>query len=282
VQGLVVQELAAFEATFSRWRADSEISRCNRHAGTEPFAVSERFGAVLAQALEIAAATNGAFDPTVAPLTEIYRATKDDPDHRLDEQALAAALPLVDYRRVTVRDGAVHWSREGIQLDLDGIVAGACADAIAARLDQLGVPGYYLDITAEVLCRGEKAPGVPWLIGVRDPHGSPEPATLLPLRNRALCTSGDYSNALVSNGKVFHHVFDPRTGRSADHGAVSVSVLARSAAVADALGTAFLVLGDAETARILPALKGHGELAVYFLCATGEGTLREVKMRWPQ
>lgn len=81
----VEAELDAFDATFSKWREDSETSRCNRHASTAPFPASERFCAVLQSALDVAAATGGAFDPTVEPLVAVYRRCKQDPEHRLDE-----------------------------------------------------------------------------------------------------------------------------------------------------------------------------------------------------
>lgn len=286
VRGLVEGELAAFDRAFSRWRDDSDIAAVNRHASTEPFPTSPLFARVLQQALDVAAATDGAFDPTVGPLTEVYRRAKEDPQHRYDEAAARAALARVGYRHVSVRDGAVVKARPDIVLDLDGIVAGAAADAIAARLVARGIAAFYLQITGEVLCRGEKAAGVPWRIGIVDPVADQTSAEMpvreLPLRDRALCTSGDYRNAMMSGGKVRHHVFDPRTGRSAEHGVVSVSVLARSAALADALGTAFLVLGDEATAKLLPRLRERDELGAYFLTVGDDGALRPVEMEWPK
>lgn len=286
VRAVVEAELAAFDLAFSNWRDDSEIARCNRHTSTEPFAASPRFLAVLQQALDVALATEGAFDPTVKPLSDLYRAAKRDPQHRFDDAAAAAALVRVGFRKVEVRDGAVHKLRSDVELDLDGIVAGACADAIAQRLDLLGVPGFYLQITGEVLCRGEKAPGVPWCIGVVDPasdsRGGDMPIRSLLLRDRALCTSGDYRNALVANGRVVHHIFDPRTGKSTATGVVSVSVLARSAAIADALATAFMVLGERDAARLLPTLRQRDDLGVLFLMAADDGSLREVEFAWPR
>ena len=286
VRAVVEAELAEFDLAFSNWREDSEIARCNRHASTEPFAASARFLAVLQQALDVAAATEGAFDPTVKPLSDLYRSAKRDPQHRFDERAAAAACERIGYRNVEVRDGAVHKKRPDVELDLDGIVAGACVDAIAARLDEVGIEAFYLQVTGEVYCRGEKAPGVPWQIGVVDPAsdgtGVEAPIRTLPLRDRALCTSGGYRNAVPANGRVMHHIFDPRTGRSAERGVVSVSVLADSTALADALGTAFVVLGEKDCARLLPALRRYGELGVLFLLAAEDGSSREVEVAWPR
>lgn len=286
VRAVVEDELAAVDLAFSQWRADSEIARCNAHASTEPLPVSPRFAAALQLALRIAALTDGAFDPTVKPLSDLYRAAKDDATHHLDPNALAAARARVGYRQVEVRDGVVCKLRPDVQVDLDGLVAGVAADAIAVRLHTLGVPSFFLEITGEVLAHGEKAPGVPWVGGVVDPRsdGSESPAAIraLPLRDRALCTSGPYRNGYVADGTFVHHVFDPRTGANAPHRVVSVSVLARSAAIADALGTALLVAGDEAGAALLPRLRDLGELGVLFLVAADDGELRTVECTWPQ
>jgi thiamine biosynthesis lipoprotein len=285
VRAVVEAELRRHDEAFSKWRPDSEILRCNQHRSTEPFPVSPLFASVLALALRLAEATGGAFDPTVEPLLACYRAAKAKPHEPLDEAAFAAARELVGYRMVSVQDGVLRKQRPEVQLDLDGIVAGACADAIAVRLDALGVPAFYLEITGEVYCRGEKAPGLPWIIGVVDPAADVPGAALtlseVPLRDRSLCTSGDYRNALVVDGRRLHHIFDPRTGQPAEHGVVSVSVLAEQAAVADALGTALLVLGDQHGAALLGGMTGFGPLQALFLSADADGGLRRSDYRWP-
>lgn len=286
VRAIVAEELAAFDQAFSNWRDDSEIARCNRHRSSEPFPVSARFGAVLQLALDVAVATGGAFDPTVKPLSDLYRAAKRDPQHRREAAAAAEALRHVDYRRVHVRDGAVVKADPDLQLDLDGIVAGAAADAIAARLEPLGLRGFYLEITGEVLCRGDKGVDGPWRIGVVDPasdaSGGELPIRTLALRDAALCTSGDYRNGFVQDGTFVHHVFDPHTGRNPQRVVVSASVLAKSAAVADALGTAFLVLGDEEVPKLWPTLaRFHVQGALLLMPGNGD-TLRALEITWPK
>ncbi len=286
VRAVVEAELAAFDLAFSNWRPDSEIAKCNRHASTAPFAVSARFAAVLQLALDIAAATGGAYDPTVKPLSDLYRRAKQDPGALPDAAALDAARARVDFRAVTVRDGAVVKQRPDVELDLDGIVAGAVADSIAGRLTELGITSFFLQITGEILARGEKAPGVPWVVGVVDPSsdlvGGDLPLISLPLVDRSLCTSGDYRNAIAVAGHHMHHVFDPRTGRSTDNGVVSASVLADSAAVADALGTALMVLGPDQARSVQPQLQRFGPLGLLLLRADGDGGWLEDRVGWPE
>lgn len=286
VQAAVADELAAVDAAFSNWRADSEIARANAHASTAPLPLSPRFVAVLELALAMAKATDGAFDPTVKPLSDLYRAAKSDPKHLLDAAALAAAKARVGWQLVAVRDGALVKARPDAELDLDGIAAGAACDGIAKRLQALGVRDFYLEVTGEVLCRGRKPGGEPWRVGVVDPTadlmGEETPIRALPLRDLALCTSGDYRNAIVVDGARFHHVFDPRTGGNPKTDVVSASVLADSAAVADALGTAFLVLGADGAQAIWPRLDAHGVRGALLLSPGPDGSLKQFEIAWPK
>lgn len=284
VRAAVEEELAAIDLAFSQWRPDSEIARVNAHRSTEPLPLSPRFAALLAEALRFAAATEGVFDPTVRPLSVLYRDAKRT-GQAIEPAALAAAKARVDHRAVAVRDGKLWKQRADVEIDLDGLVAGAACDAIEARLVALGVPGFYLEVTGEVLCHGEKGPGLPWRIGVVDPRsdafGGQTSTRIVELRDRSLCTSGDYRNALVLDGDVLHHVFDPRTGHNAPHRVVSASILARRAAVADALGTACLVLGEQGVRAQWPALRALGAEAALLLAVDERGELVATEFDWP-
>lgn len=285
VQKVVEAELARFDAAFSQWRTDSEIARVNQHASTEPLPLSPLFAAVLQDSLAVAVATDGAFDPTVKPLSDLYRAAKKS-GQPIDPTALATARQRVGFGAVAVRDGALVKAKADVQLDLDGLVAGAACDALAVALPKLGVSSFYLEVTGEVLCRGEKAPGVPWRIGVVDPRadatGDDEPVRVLALRDAALCTSGDYRNTAMAGGKLLHHVFDPRTGANPAHRVVSASVLATRAAIADAFGTAFLVLGPDGVRARWPQLAAFAVQGALLLEVDGDGSLRPTEFAWPQ
>ena len=281
---IVELELQSFDLAFSNWRDDSEIARVNAHRSEAPLEVSERFADVLRTALRVASATDGAFDPTVKPLSDLYRAAKQAPGEPLAEAALAEAAALVGHRLVTIDGLQLTKARQGVQLDLDGIVAGAAADAIAAHLEGVGVSSFYLQITGEVLCRGFKPDGSPWRIGVVDPSSSDDEqaaVVALPLRDAALCSSGDYRNQAVVDGAVMHHVFDPRTGRNPKQRVASASVLASSCAVADALGTALMVLAPAELERAWPGIKRLGATGALLLLPAAGGQWNKVELEWP-
>jgi FAD:protein FMN transferase len=285
VEKAVDEQLEAFDEAFSNWRDDSEIRRVNAHASTEPLAVSARFGGVLQQALLVAEATQGAFDPTMKPLSELYRTAKQHPELGLEDEQLQAAKQRVGYQLVSLANGKLTKQRADVQLDLDGIVAGAAVDAIAAALQKLGIESFYLQVTGEVLCRGVKPDGTVWRIGVVNPAsdiaGGQTAIVTLPLRDRALCSSGDYRNAVIVAGRVVHHLFDPRTGRNPEHSVVSASVLARSCAVADALGTALMVMGEEQTRQLWPGLQQLGAEGALLLKPGDDNEWVQMKIDWP-
>ncbi|MBK8096819.1 MAG: FAD:protein FMN transferase [Planctomycetes bacterium] len=285
VQGLVADELAAADQMFSHWRQDSEIARCNADRSGKSFAVSPRFRAVLAEALRIAEQTDGAFDPTVKPLVDLYRDSKRTGEAP-SQAAIAAARARVGWQRVRLDGVGVVREQPDIELDLDGLVAGVVADAIAERLTAAGVTAFFLDITGEVLCRGHKPDGEPWRIGVVDPDsdeaGGGAAAVVVPVRDQALCTSGDYRNVVQIDGKRLHHIFDPRTGVNATHDVVSVSVLTRSAALADALGTALMVIGEPGAMLVAQRFADAGPIGLLFLSYGPDGRLRQTRVGWPE
>ncbi|MCY2957083.1 MAG: FAD:protein FMN transferase [Planctomycetota bacterium] len=288
IRAIVDDELAVADSTFSQWRDDSEIQRFNRHYSTAPFAASERLRAAVAIALQVAVATDGAFDPTVKPIVDLFRAQQADHPVRAakpSEAALAAAREQVGYAKLKVIGETLKKDAPSLMIDLDGLVAGFVADRLGSRLSQVLVKGYLLEITGEVLAHGQKPDGAPWLGGIVDPLRS-EPLheralVTVPLRERALCTSGVYRNFIEQNGVITSHIFDPRTGKNATHGVVSVSVLANSCALADAFGTALLVLGP-DAAWLAIARCAEPSMGAFFILADAGEVLLLRTVLWPE
>lgn len=283
VQRAVEDHLQRTEQTFSLWAGGSELARLNAHRAAEPFAASPWLADALALGLRVAAATGGAFDPTLKPQTDLYKSGKQSGKAPAPE-AVAAARARTGHAKVAVAGSAVRKDPD-VELDLDGLVAGYCADRLADRLAELGVRDFMLEITGEVLCRGLRPDGRPWRIGVVDPErstvGRESAVVSIPVLDRALCTSGDYRNFSVQDGRVVTHVFDPRTGANPGHGVVSATVLARSCALADALGTALMVVGPDGAEAVLRAA-GEPDLAAFVLVADADGALRKFEFGWPE
>jgi thiamine biosynthesis lipoprotein len=243
-------------------RADSELNRFNRAQGG--MALSGDLWRVVAAGQEVASATDGAFDMTVAPLVVRWgfgpapRSSIPQPDEiRVIRARTGHRAVLLDHaQRIVVKIQA------GVELDLGGIAKGYGVDLAAAALDAAGVGHYMVEAGGEVRTRGVNADGEPWRIGVEQPDAVPQRARLVvPLSGRAMATSGDYRNYFEADGRRYSHEIDPRTGVPVDHRLCSVTVVAEDCMRADALATALLVLGPERGLRMAESLG----LAAYFV-----------------
>ncbi len=278
----VDEVLAEIDAKFSTHRQDSEIARCNAHRGAEPFQASAAFAALLRQALAVAERTDGAFDPTVLPLVELW-GLKGGAPRQPQADEIAAALARVGHGKVTVGDGdRVHKAAPEVALDFDGIAPGLAVDRLVDALRAVGVTAVMVEIGGEVRCAGSKPDGSAWQIGIeRPPLRDEEPrdlAEVVAVRDFALATSGSYRKFVEAGGRRVHHILDPRTGRNADNDVVSASVRASTCALADALATAFMVLGPDRADGVLDRF-ADARLGVLFLLRRG-GTIVRREVRW--
>jgi thiamine biosynthesis lipoprotein len=243
--------LEAVEADTSAFRADSSVARVSAAAGNgEWIAVGEAFEAALDLALNVAAASGGAFNPLVAPLMEANGFSRHPPG----TAATADAPPtpsaiLLDLAKIERRPGACRLAAAGMALDLGGVAKGLGADRAGAAAGRAAENDFLLDIGGNLVGRGE------WRVGIRDPRGSPEapPLRVFTLADgMAVATSGNYERrAVLPDGTSVGHLFDPRTGRPAEGGVLQTTAIAPTAAEADAWSTALFVLGHEKGCAVL-------------------------------
>jgi FAD:protein FMN transferase len=226
---------AACERVMSRHDPDSDLNRVNRLAGRAALVRSPDLAAALATARAWAERTGGGFDPTVAPVLDEWRRAS----RRGSAPAagrLRAARHRVGWEAITVRGERVGLARRGAALDLGAFGKGAALDRITATLRRERCGAALLNFGESSLA----AIGGRWRVLLRDPAGGF--VGEFPLRDRACSTSGSFGQTWGRGPRRVSHVVDPRTGRPL-RTAAQVTVLARSAAKAEALSTALLVLG---------------------------------------
>ncbi|MFG0335460.1 MAG: FAD:protein FMN transferase [Maioricimonas sp. JB049] len=231
----------------STWREDSELSRFNRHESDSWFEVSAETATVVAAALELAERTGGAFYPTVGPLVRLWHFGPDPGERDVpDDEVVAAAREQVGYEQIEVRldPPALRKSQPNAELDLSAIAKGFGVDEVAVWVKQAGASGAMVEIGGEVRTFGTKPDGTDWKIGIEQPTvGRRAVGRVVPLKGKALATSGDYRNFFVADGERFSHAIDPRSGRPVTHELASVSVVADDCMRADGWATALMVLG---------------------------------------
>jgi FAD:protein FMN transferase len=244
--------LDPLERRLSFFRPDSELSRINLLAAERPVAVEPDLFALLQLAVELSAETGGAFDITSAPLWELWGFARRAGGIPAEPQ-IAEALERVGSRfvRLDPANRSVAFTRPGVRLNLGSLGKGFALDRLAEQLAEAGLRDFLLHGgQSSVLARGaapgdaaatqNQSPG--WVVGVPDPRAPKRRIAEICLRDKALGTSSAQFQSFRHEGKRYGHVLDPRSGRPAE-GVLSATAVAPSAVLADALSTAFYILG---------------------------------------
>jgi thiamine biosynthesis lipoprotein len=240
----LIEEL---EAQLTVYRDDSELSAVNRTAHLAPVPVERRLFGLLESAVAISRETGGAYDVTSGALSEAWGFVKG-PKRVPDERSLADARERTGWRHLRLDPEAmtVAFDREGIRINLGSIGKGYAIDRVIELIRDHSLSGSALVHGGQSSLFALGSPpgdfGGRWEISLRNPFQPESPLGVLRLRNRGLGTSGSAFQQFVVDGKVYGHIIDPRTGEPAQ-GPSSVTVLAPTAAAADALSTAFYLLG---------------------------------------
>ncbi|WP_448203870.1 FAD:protein FMN transferase [Azospirillum sp. sgz302134] len=247
--GLCLEEVARLERVFSLYRPDSALSRLNRDGALE--APPADLVRLLSESVAFGHRTDGAFDPTVQPLWQLYAGhfgrPGADPDGPPDA-AVRAAAALVDYRSLRVEPGRIAFARRGMAVTLNGIAQGYVTDRVSERLMAEGMDRVLVDL-GEIRALGHHPSGRPWTVALADPVAEGRTTNTLEIADRAVATSGGYGTRFDAAGR-FTHLFDPATGRCAGEW-LAATVLAPDATTADALSTALSVVPEAQARAIL-------------------------------
>ena len=242
--GQVVREM-------STWDPHSAISRYNRAEAGSLHDLPEQFRTVLACGLRIAAISAGAFDPTIAPVTDIWGfGPNGNPAEPTDLQQAEHARRRVGWARLQLERGSLLQPGD-VALDLSGIAKGYAVDRVTEDLLRLGVGSLLVEIGGELRGHGVKPDLSPWWVALERPPGADAlPETIVALHGLAVATSGDYRRFTTHGPDRFAHTMDPRTGRPVRNATASATVISRTCMEADAFATALLVLGAADGMKL--------------------------------
>ncbi|MGO4288262.1 FAD:protein FMN transferase [Chitinophaga sp. RAB17] len=266
LQTAIDSTLQEIDQCLSIYRPDSEISLFNKST-TWTFQ-SPWFYPVLKKSAEIYAATNGAFDPTVMPLTAAYRAGKKTGLPWWEKTD--SLLQYVGFPKIEFDENSVHKLKDQVRLDFDGIAQGYSVDVLAALLERNGISDYMVEIGGEVRCKGRKN-GAAWTIAIDNPLHPDAKSSTVQLINKAATTAGNYRDYYQQSGHTFGHIINPATGLTAPADLLSVTVFADDAITADGYDTAFMVMGLEATKRFLAQ---HTNLDAYLIYLDANGELK--------
>jgi thiamine biosynthesis lipoprotein len=256
----------SLEDQMTVYRTDSELITINREAAAGPMEVEPRLFALLQLAAELHAETNGALDITSGPLSDVWGFSRRQGRLPSDDE-IAAALSRVGMDKIVLNDAdcTVQFRQPGVSLHLNCIGKGYALDCMAELLATHHLENYLLHGgRSSVLARG-RHPGSDredWTIGIPHPLVPGERLAEIYLQNRALGTSGSGTQFFEHEGRRYGHLLDPRTGWPAV-GIYSATAIAPTAATADALSTAFYIMGPAEVGHFCAA---RPEIAALLVC----------------
>lgn len=241
------------DAQMSTYKPTSELSRLNREGHRQWVRLGPETAGVAARALGWARATEGAFDPTVAPLVDAW-GFKWMNFHLPAPGALAAARAHVGWRGVRLSRGRARFDRPGMALDLGGIAKGTAIDASIAAMRAAGATRVRVDAGGQQGVWSRTAET--WQFALAG-HG--QDVGLATLGHGSIATSGDAERGFILGGTRYGHILDPRTGWPAK-GVLAVSVVAPTAEAADALSTALYVMGPDRGRPLVASLPGVAAL----------------------
>ena len=254
----------------STYRPDSELSRFNASAAGTWIPVSIDTCSVINEALRVSHLTDGALDPTVGPIVDLWGFGPGGvPRHVPSSEKIAAARAAVGFAKTETRADAPALIKHepGVRLDLSGVAKGFGVDKVAEHLTARGIGNYLAEIGGELRSSGRGAGGRPWRVGIERPtEVLGDLQRVVDLNNAALATSGNYRIFFDRDGHRYSHIVNPRSGRPVDHDLASATVVAATTMEADALSTALLVLGPEAGMR----LAAEHEIAAFFITGRGE------------
>lgn len=269
VPGAVQALLDELDLTLSTYKPDSELNRFNRQPIGTPFVASATLWGLLETAKRMYDLSEGAFDPTVGPLVELWGFGPVDTGDRIPTDAeIAARKQRLGFDKVELQAGNVLVRRADVALDLSAIAEGYAADRVATLLETLGATHYMAGIAGAIRVRGNNRDGRPWRIAIQRPTSNPdEVEQVLRVSDIGLSTSGDYRNYFERDGVRYSHEIDPHTGRPITNNLASITVFAATAAEADALATALMVMGPERARRFGEA----NDLALFLITRERDG-----------
>lgn len=260
---IVTNVLRNLEERCSVYRPESELSRLNARAGNAPLPVSRELREILALAKAYGDLSGGAFDVTIGPIMKLWGFNQNRPlVNPLTPDQVRPFLDKIGYRHIVLSNDTAFLDQAGVQVDLGGIAKGYAVDRCCAELLSRGLSNALVNLGGNMRALGAPAKDRAWEIAVRNPFQPDQSLGTLHLSNgQAVATSGNYERFVTLNGRRYAHIMDPRTGFPVS-GMAGVTVLAHTAADADALSTTLFVQGTREGLATLKKKTGCAALFV--------------------
>ena len=262
--------LSEINQSMSTYIKESELSNINFSTISDWQSLSDDLFEVIDHAINVSLKTNGAFDITIAPLVNLWGFGPDKLQNKIPtDEIIELTKQNTGYKKISIDKSLKKISKldPNLHIDLSGIAKGFAVDKIARYLDKRGFKNYLVEIGGELIGKGLNKDNEIWQIGIENPDNNSDTIKrIIQLKDMAMATSGNYMNYFEKDGVRYSHTINPVTGKPIKHKLASVTVLDNSAMNADALATAFMVLGSEKAL----SLANNLEIAVYLIIKDGK------------
>jgi FAD:protein FMN transferase len=274
----VFDEIDQLDAQMSNYKPQSELSGINRDAARHPVLVEPKLFGLIQDSLRTSQETDGAFDITVGPLLKVWGFFRGQGRIPSDSE-LASVMRRIGYRHVKLDSERreIWFNTPGVELDLGAIAKGYALDRAVELLRSEGISSALISSGTSSICALGAPPGeTGWKISIRDPFDAKRVADTVRIKNYSLSVSGDYEKFFKLQGRIYSHIFSPKTGRPVEN-MLSTAVLAPLGETSDSLSTSFYVMGPKRTESYLAQ---HPNLRViFYLPGTSAGKFKRLQMR---
>lgn len=254
--------LIEIDNSLSTYQERSIISRFNQSDSIQ--LIDNMFRDVFIDAKMVYEQTNGAFEPTVAPIVNAWGFGFKNLENT-DSTFIDSLLKFVDFNQVSINDSLVMKTNPGTMLDFNAIAQGYSVDVLALFLEEKGIENYMVEVGGELRVKGVNKNDTLWRVGIDKPienNSERELQAIISLENRSLATSGNYRKFYEKDGVKYSHTINPKTGYPVQHSLLSVTVIAPTCSLADAYATAFMVLGLEKSKQIV---ENNPDLEAFFI-----------------
>ena len=226
----------------STGKETSEVSRLNEN-GKAILSVTSR--ELMKKSLELNKETDGLFDITIYPLMELWgfpsKNYKVPSDKEIKENLENVGSDKIVFNEAT---GEISFKNKGMKIDFGGIGKGYITDELVKILTEEKVESAIINLGGNVFGFNKKPDGSLWNVAIRDPNEPENYMAAVKLENCAVITSGGYERYFEENGKIYHHILNPATGKPSDSNLKSVSIISQDGTLADALSTSLFIMGE--------------------------------------
>ncbi len=251
-------EIRRIEELMSTYIPESQVSKINSAAGDKAVRVDKELLSLIKKSKEYAELTDGGFNIAVGPLIKLWKIAEGENIPGSEE--IKRAKEIINYKDIAVdeKKSAVFLRKKGMAIDLGGIAKGYASDRAEIVLKKNGIVSGIVAVAGDINAFGKKADGNKWRVGIQHPRKKDAFIGIIELEDEAVSTSGDYERFFIKDGKRYHHIIDPKTGKPADK-CQSVTIVAKEATATDALSTGIFVIGlekGMELIERLPDVEG--------------------------